>query len=54
MGSSEERDAAPMDRDKTPAGEGIERGATGVGARLRDFLFESDPVWRWWGRRRSA
>jgi hypothetical protein len=24
-----------------------------VGARLRGFLFESDPVWRWW-RRRSA
>jgi hypothetical protein len=23
-----------------------------VGARLRDFLFEPDPVWRWW--RRSA
>lgn len=25
-----------------------------VGARLRNFLFESDPVWTWWGRRRSA
>ena len=22
-----------------------------VGARLRGFLFESDPVWRWWRRR---
>jgi hypothetical protein len=25
-----------------------------VGARLRDFLFESDPVWRWKWRRRSG
>jgi hypothetical protein len=22
-----------------------------VGARLRGFLFESDPIWNWWRRR---
>ena len=25
-----------------------------AGARMRGFLFESDPIWTWWGRRRSA
>jgi hypothetical protein len=25
-----------------------------VGARLRDFLFESDPIWRWPRRRRAG
>jgi hypothetical protein len=43
--------ATPAERNATPDEEGIERGAT-RGARLRAFLFESDPVWRWW--RRSA
>jgi hypothetical protein len=47
-----EHGATPIERNATPAGAGMERDAT-VGARLRGFLFESDPVWKWW-RRRSA
>ena len=53
--------ATPIEHGATATGEGMERDATAAidpvtkpaGARLRDFLFESDPVWRWW-RRRSA
>jgi hypothetical protein len=45
--------ATASERGATPAGKGNERDAT-VGARMRDFLFESDPVWRWWGRRRAG
>jgi hypothetical protein len=49
---------APIGQDATPAGERMERGATPavatVGTGVREFLFESDPVWRWWRRRRSA
>ena len=41
---------------EVPTGEGAppqEPVTESVGARLRDFWFESDPIWTWW-RRRSA
>jgi excisionase family DNA binding protein len=49
---------APPRPPETPAGAGDaptpsqDPVTESAGARLRNFLFESDPVWRWW--RRSA
>ena len=46
-----ERLALPKPRSTGEGASPPEPVTASAGARLRDFLFESDPVWRWWHRR---